>query len=124
MTRIIYLNLVFVLILSISVQAQPIRSVPYHMMLETAEASLEKFDYYNAIEWFEKCYKESRDKDIAVKIAELHYQLRDFKRASGWYKRLLARDRDKLYSEQRFMYGKTLKMMGDYQGAIDQFLIS
>jgi peptidoglycan-associated lipoprotein len=123
MKRNIYISLVFILMVSLSVEAQPVRSVPYHMMLDAAEISLERNDYYNAVEWFDKCYKESRDKNIAIKLAELNYELRDYKRSAGWYKRILSRDRENLYGEYRFNYGKALKMMGDYQGAIDQFLI-
>lgn len=123
MKRNIYLALFFTMVLGFAMEAQPVRSVPYHMMLETAETSLENRDYYNALEWYNKCYKESRDKDMAVIIAELHYALRDFKRSASWYKRVVERDRDSIYGEHRFMYGKSLKMIGDYQGAIDQFLI-
>ena len=114
---------IFSILTSISLDAQPVRSLPYSMMLETAENALAASDYYNAVDWYAKCYKESRDKDIAVILAELNFKLRDYKRAASYYKRVLNRDRDNLYGEHRFMYGLTLKMLGDYQGAIDQFLV-
>lgn len=54
------------------------------MMIETAENSLARADYYTALEWYENVYKETRDPDIAVKIADLQIIIRDFLRAEKW----------------------------------------
>ena len=40
--------------------AQPVLTNTYEQMIETAEASMDSSDYYNAIEWFEKAYKEEK----------------------------------------------------------------
>ncbi len=100
---------------------QPLREIPYRYMLEAAEDALENKDYYNAVEWFEKCYKEQREKDMAITIADLYMKLRDYKRAESWYKRVLSRDIDKFFIDQRFNYGKVLKYLGEYNDAYAEF---
>lgn len=102
-------------------QAQPLKEIPYRFMLEAAEEALENSDYYNAIEWFEKCYKEQKDKDMAIQVAELYMKIRDYKRAESWYKRVLQRDKDMFYIDSRFDYGKALKYLGKYNDAYAEF---
>ncbi len=101
----------------VSLYAQPLREVTYEMMLETADASYEIDDFYNAAEWYENAYKEQRDKDLAIKVAECQYKMRDYKRAVSWYKRVLSRDKQGFYKEYKLEYGKVLKMMGEYSEA-------
>ena len=52
----------------IGMNAQPLSSVKYETMIEVAEESADKKDYANAIDWFKKAYKESKDKDLQVVI--------------------------------------------------------
>jgi peptidoglycan-associated lipoprotein len=99
-------------------QAQPLKSVPLDMMLETAEECLDNGDVYNALDWYTKAYKEEKSKELALNIAYLNYQLRDYKRSANWYKRVLRRDDDNIYIEDRLVYGLVLKAMDDYPGAI------
>jgi len=49
-------------------QAQPLtgRTTP-EKMLKTAEEQYALMDYYRALEWYEKYYKEERDLDVAKK---------------------------------------------------------
>ena len=101
-------------------QAQPLKSVPLDMMLETAEEALDNGDAYNALEWYEKAYKEEKNKELALNIAYLNYKLRDFKRAANWYKRVLRRDDDNIYIEDRLVYGLVLKQQNDYPAAITE----
>lgn len=114
-------RIVLILLFPTLLMAQPLKEVPYRFMLEAAEEALENNDYYNAVEWYSKCYKEQRDKDMAIIIADLYVKLRDFKRAESWYKRVLNRDVDMLYIDERFNYGKTLKYLGMYNDAYAEF---
>jgi len=100
-----------------SIYAQPLREVTYAMMLETADNSFDIEDYYNAAEWYEKAYKEQKDKDIAIKVAQCQYYMRDYKRALSWYKRVVSRDKTGYYAKYKLEYGKVQKMMGDYPAA-------
>lgn len=101
--------------------AQPVDEVPIYMMIETAEASLAIPDYYTALEWYETAYKETRDPEIAIKIAELQIKLRDFERAERWLERIVERDQGVKYPNTVFLYGQVLKINGNYQGAVDAF---
>src|SRR5690606_19483242 len=101
--------------------AQPVKEVPVYMMIETAEASMLIPDYYRALEWYENAYKETRDPDIAVKIADLQIKLRDFVRAERWLERIVEKDQGVKYPDMVFKYAQVLKSNGNYQGAIDAF---
>src|SRR3990170_4575192 len=85
----------FLVVLIISASqafAQPVKEVPVHMMIETAEASLAIGDYYTALEWYENAYKEVRDPNVAMIIAELQIKIRDFIRAERWLERIVEKD--------------------------------
>ncbi|MEO7906392.1 MAG: OmpA family protein [Saprospiraceae bacterium] len=101
--------------------AQPVTEVPVYMMIETAEASMLIPDYYTALEWYENAYKETRDPEIAVKIADLQIRLRDFVRAERWLENIVEKDQGEKYPTTVFQYGQILKINGNYQGAIDAF---
>ena len=103
------------------ITAQPLDEVPVYMMIETAEASMAIPDYYTALEWYENAYKETRDPEIAVKIAELQIKVRDYARAERWLERIVERDQGAKYPHTVFLYGQVLKVNGNYQGAIDAF---
>lgn len=116
-----------VLILSIftwlgtSLLAQPIGKSSYETMLATAAEQLQKRDYYQALDWYEKAYEESSDKTLRPIIADLHFKLRDYTRAERAYKTLLRRDKNNEFLEQRFYFGRSLKMNGNYDDAIVEF---
>ena len=101
--------------------AQPVSSVTYETMIEVAEESADKKDYANAIEWFEKAYKESKDKDLKVVIGDLYMILRDYKKAERSYDRVLRRDKNGLYEYLRVDYAKALKYQGKYREALSEF---
>ncbi len=101
--------------------AQPTRSVSYETLLEVAEESLAVNDYVNAIEFYNKAYKESKDKDIALNVAQLSFLIRDYEKAAKGYGRVLSRDKDNIYKEDRIMYAKSLKAMGQYKEALDAY---
>ncbi len=101
--------------------AQPLDEIPVYMMIETAEASMAIPDYYTALEWYENAYKETRDPDIAVKIASLQIKIRDFIRAERWLEKIVEKDQGVKYPDVVFQYAQVLKINGNYQGAIDAF---
>ncbi len=121
MTKMKYISILVFMVLMVSVQAQPIRSIPYETMIETAELALEKDDYYNALHWYEKAYDEKRDKDVAARIANLGYLLRDYERSEKNLERLLKRDRNNLYQDFRIEYAMALKAQGKYDQALNEF---
>lgn len=100
---------------------QPLKEVPLYMLLEVAEERLEAKDYYNALDLYEQAYKEERNDEVAYKIAQLHYKLRDFKRAERWYRRVTDKDESDKWPEAIFDYARILKMNGKFQDAIDVF---
>lgn len=113
----IYLILLFILSV-VGVEAQPVSSVKYETMIEVAEESADKKDYANAIEWFEKAYKISKDKDLKIVIGDLQMLLRDYKKAARSYDRALKRDKDGIYEYIRVDYAKALKYQGLYREAL------
>lgn len=113
------LQIVLFCLVSFSAFAQPVRDIPYRMKVEAAETAFANKNYYAAAEWFGKAYKESRDKDLAIKVAETYYLLRDYKKATNWYKRVIDRDKAGLYSEHKLNYGLALKTNGDYTKAYE-----
>jgi len=90
-------------------------------MLEVAEESLAANDYVNAIEWFDKAYKESKDKDLALNVAQLSYLIRDYEKAAKGYNRILSRDKNNEYKEDRIMFAKSLKAIGAYKESLEQY---
>lgn len=98
--------------------AQPISKSSYETLIETAEAEMAKQEYYNALEKYEEAYEESEDKALRLTIAQLHFSLRDYRKAERWYKRVLSRDKKNEYAAERFTYGRILKMNEKYEDAI------
>lgn len=104
--------------------AQPISKSTYGTMIAAAEESLNKKDYYSALDWYEKAYDERKSDDLVGVIADMHYELRDYKKAENYYKRLLRPRRGKepeIDPAIRFKYGRVLKMNSSYDEAIEQF---
>jgi tetratricopeptide (TPR) repeat protein len=115
------LSILFTCLTISFLQAQPLRESSYETMIETAEEQYALKDYYRALEWYEKAYDESGDRELIPYIAEMHYRLRDYNRAENWYSRLLRRDKNNKWGEVRFEYARTLKMNGKYDEAIIEF---
>jgi len=101
--------------------AQPPAEHPYEVKIATAEAEMRKGEYYNALDWYNRAYSEQRNPELALKIAELHLALRDYKKAAIWYKRVLRRDKKNRYAKYRFYYALALKAQGKYDEALQQF---
>ena len=89
--------------------------------MKSGDEQIEKGQYYNALDQYEKAYKALKEKDIAIKIARTHFLLRDYARASNFYNRVLARDKNNTYFEERFNFAKALKMNGNTTEAAAEF---
>ena len=103
------------------ISAQPIGTSSYETKIVLAEAAMEIQDYNRALEQYELAYEEREDTDLIPMLAELNYQLRDYRQAERWYKRLLRRDKENEYAELRYNYGRILKMQGKYDDAMQEF---
>ena len=111
------INIFIFCIISIGVIAQPLREERYEDMVDAADEAFEQANYYFAAEYYEKAYKESRDKDLAIKVAKCHYMMRDYNRAERWFSRVLERDDIGLYNEYKYDYGLILKANGNFNDA-------
>lgn len=115
--------LAFVLCATLAV-AQPATLVTYEMKLEVADQAAQDKDYYGAIEWFQKAYKESKDPALQVVMADMYKLARDYKRAMKGYERVLRRDeRKKEYQDVRLDLGRMYKYQGMYKEALNAFNI-
>ena len=99
--------------------AQPINRATYDVMIETAEEAEAKHDYYNALEWYEKAYEEKNVLSLAHHIAHLQEKLRDYRKAERTFARVIRKDKKEEYPNDRFHYGRMLKMNGKYSDAIE-----
>ena len=103
------------------IYAQPLSEIPLRFKLEAADTAYARMDYYNAVEWYEECYKETRDPELAKKIAISHDKMRDYRRAERWYKRIVEKDTSILYPEFWYEYGRLLKKNTKYEEAQSVF---
>lgn len=117
-----YIVLFIIFFITMGLQAQPLKKLTYKMMIDQAEESLSTGDYENALDYFDKAYDEKKESEIAIKIAKVHYLMKDYKRASIQFKRVLRRDREGKYFEEKLFYGKSLKRIDEYQEAYTQLV--
>ena len=113
--------LVLLLGTSLGLAAQPLNKSTLATKIKLANQAVEEYNYYHAIDQYEQAYEEAKDYDIAIKIAELNLELRDYKGAARWYTKALRRDKEQKYDAYRFNYARALKMNGDYVEAVEQF---
>lgn len=78
-------------------------------------------DYANALTQYQEAFDDREDPALIPILAEINTQIRDYRVAERWYKRLLRRDNENVYAEQRYDYGRVLKMQGKYPEAIEEF---
>ena len=97
--------------------SQPLTEIPYNKTLEKADELFGLRDYYSAEEWYNKAYKESKDPNISAQLGYLSYILRNYESATKRYERLLARDDDNIYIDERYYYGMSLRALGKYNEA-------
>lgn len=123
MKNLILITVCFITGVAVST-AQPLNKSTYSTMVTTAEEAVANKDYFNALDWYEKAYDERKSDDLNQSIADLHYQLRDYKKAENAYKRVFRLKKGKepqVDPNVRFRYARTLKMNALYPEAIEQF---
>ncbi|MEL6389556.1 MAG: DUF1573 domain-containing protein [Bacteroidota bacterium] len=113
--------IVVICALTAQLSAQPISRVKYEVMLATADERMEARDYYNALTWYRDAYQETKAPDLAMSVAYAYYKLRDFKNAERWYERVLDKDVDLIFIDDRYAYGRTLRAQGNFDKAQEQF---
>ena len=104
--------------------AQPLRATRPEFSLKVAEESLAKNDYYNALEWYEKYYEQTKDRSVGYQIGILQMQLRDYAKAESAFSRVLQRDKKatgEVNPDARFYFAQMQKMNGKYEEAVLTF---
>ncbi|MBK9962414.1 MAG: OmpA family protein [Saprospiraceae bacterium] len=107
--------------ISFGLFGQPVSGNTPAALIKSGDEQIEKGQYYNALDQYEKAYKEIKEKDLAIKIAKTHFLLRDYNKSATWFGRVLSRDKSNKYFEERVAYGKTLKMNAQYTEAAAEF---
>lgn len=102
--------------------AQPYGKTSYETLIETADQYLADGDYYQALETFKEAYDQERTLDVGLVITQLEYRLKNYARAERGYKNLLKRDKNNQLIPERLEYANTLKALGKYELAIEQYL--
>lgn len=105
-----------------NILAQPFKEMDIEMVEELAEEYFNQNAYYNALEMYEKLYEDSKDKETALTIANLNFNLRDYKKAASYYGRVVRNDKKKEYSDYYYELGVSQKLVGNYDEAKDAFL--
>lgn len=115
-------GLLFLLGCATSLFSQPLREPTYEMKLIKAEELTAEGDYYNALDMYEECYKETRDAFLIRDIAHLNYKLRDFERAEKWYERMVERP-ERYYTQliDTLYYARILKTNRNHALAFDMY---
>ncbi len=101
--------------------AQPTTKVTYEMKLATADKAAKSFDYYSAIDWYGQAYKESKDINLQIAIADLYAKARDYDRAMKIYQRVINRDKNGEYYDLKLDLGRMYKYQSMYPEAIVEF---
>ncbi|MBL7803735.1 MAG: OmpA family protein [Saprospiraceae bacterium] len=101
--------------------AQPLNRSTPEKLLKSAREAESTGNPYEALELYQKVYEETKDKGVAVKIALLNYELRDYEQAERRLERIVTRDRKKEYTDLKYYLGMSLKHNGKYQESIDMF---
>lgn len=100
--------------------AQPITTQTREMMIQTGIDCADNGDYVNAVEWFNKAYKEEKDNNLLVAIGDMYMLLRDYEKSEKYYERVLRRDKRDDYFDVRIDYARALKQQGKYKEAIEE----
>ncbi len=105
-----------------TLHAQPM-TVNESAMIEIGDEKMAEADYYNALDWYNRAYKEQKkkDNDLRFKIAQLHYTLRDYKKAAKWFARCVKSDKKGQLPEAVFYMAMAQKANGTYPDAINSF---
>ncbi len=101
--------------------AQPINRSTPEANLKAAQEAEATNNPYEALDLYEKVYDDNNDKAIAIKIAKLNYELRDYERAEKSMSKIIARDRKQEFTELKYWLAMCMKYNGKYAEASDMF---
>ncbi len=111
----VIMSILMLALVSVLATAQPINKSSTEQLRVFGTELYENGDYVNAIEKLKLYYKEERDNvDVAYMLADASYKIKDFKYANTRYKNLFKKDEDGDYNKDLFNYGRSLKMVGEY----------
>ncbi len=89
--------------------------------LKMAEGLLEEGKYFAALKIYEDISKSQGDnKDVYLKIAELHEQLFNYEEAAKWYYELFEIQAGE-YPKSEFKFAELIMMQGKYEVALEHF---
>ncbi len=100
-------------------EAQPITTSRLEDMIRVADEQLALDRPYNALEWYKKAYDQEKSPELAYRIAELNYELRDYQNAVRYFERSMRRAADGDMVEGLYYLGRSQKMLGNYGEALD-----
>ncbi|MBK7937665.1 MAG: OmpA family protein [Lewinellaceae bacterium] len=104
-----------------AVTAQPLNRSTPDANRKSAEEAEAANNPYEALELYDKVYDETKDRAVAIKIARLEYDLRDYQAAERAFSRLVLRDRKNELTELKYWCAMSMKYNGKYAEAIDMF---
>jgi outer membrane protein OmpA-like peptidoglycan-associated protein/tetratricopeptide (TPR) repeat protein len=105
------------LVVNLNAQDFPIQNLNFKKSLKMADYLASIGSFYNASQYYEAVNeKQPGNAYVINEIAECQYNLRDYKQAEEWYKKLVDLN-DALYPLAPYMYGQMLMMNGKYDEA-------
>lgn len=114
--------LTLVLFSAIGVKAQPLNRATPEANLKSAQEAEANGNPYAAAELYEKYLAENKtDKQTMVKVAKMHFDLRDYEKAEKGFSRLVSRDRKLEFTELKYWNALSMKYNGKYAEAVDMF---
>ena len=99
--------------------AQPLNTSTIEDMIATADEQLQLNRPYNALEWYKKAYDEEKSPELAYRIAELNFELRDYSKAVSYFQRAMRKAADGEMVEGLYYMGIAHKMEGNYGEAME-----
>jgi len=117
-----YILFIFLLAISFSSFAQPMSKYEFEKNIAVGDERFEIGDYFNALELYKESYKEKKDLNLALRIAETYYMLKDYKHSMKYVKNILKKDKKGMFFHSKLLYAKCLKRLGEYQEAYNEFI--
>ncbi len=115
------LTLIFFLSFSVALFSQPLNKATANSMRALGDELWEIGDFYNALDQYMESYKEEKDDEVQYKIAACNYNIRSYEKAAKRYAIVFKKDKEGKYEADRIKYARALKIIGEYDQAIEQY---
>lgn len=102
-------------------QAQPLNKSTANSLKSLGEELFEMGDYYNAYDKLYEAYQEDKDPEVKRLMAVCSYSIRDYNRASKGWAIVFKKDKEGKYEGDRIYYARSLKQLGQYDEAIEEY---